>query len=84
MTTHLPNGEVNVLDGDSEGDFFVLEPGVGGDERGERGPFEWPAKDGQLAACSHNGFRRPMDAIDDVRSLNGLRESCDAPWEVWR
>ncbi len=70
------------------GGFFVLEPGVAeyidGDEMFEREPLERLAEDGQLAAYFHDDFWQPMDTLRDVRSLNELWESSDAPWKVWR
>ncbi len=84
MTFSLPSGDVSVRDGNSDDGFLVLEPGVDGDETCERGPLERLAEAGQLAAYSYDGLRQPMDTLRDVRSLNGMRESCDVPWKVWR
>jgi glucose-1-phosphate cytidylyltransferase len=69
--------------------FFVLEPEVleriGGDETPfEKGPLESLAADGQLVAFRHRGFWQPMDALRDLRTLQALWESGDAPWAVWR
>jgi glucose-1-phosphate cytidylyltransferase len=68
--------------------FFVLEPEVleriGGDETPfEKGPLESLAADGQLVAFRHRGFWQPMDALRDLRTLQALWESGDAPWAVW-
>jgi glucose-1-phosphate cytidylyltransferase len=70
------------------GGFFVLEPAVldriAGDETlFEREPLESLAADGQLVAFKHAGFWQPMDALRDLRVLQALWESGDAPWAVW-
>jgi glucose-1-phosphate cytidylyltransferase len=69
--------------------FFVLEPSVldriEGDETPfESAPLEGLAADGQLVAFRHRGFWQPMDALRDVRTLQALWESGDAPWAAWR
>jgi glucose-1-phosphate cytidylyltransferase len=71
------------------GGFFVLEPAVleriAGDEiLFEREPLESLAADGQLMAYRHRGFWQPMDAVRDLRVLQSLWESGEAPWAVWR
>jgi glucose-1-phosphate cytidylyltransferase len=68
--------------------FFVLEPEVleriGGDETlFEKGPLESLAADGQLVAFRHRGFWQPMDALRDLRTLQTLWDSGEAPWAVW-
>jgi glucose-1-phosphate cytidylyltransferase len=70
------------------GGFFVLEPAVldriAGDEiLFEREPLEGLAADGELVAFRHAGFWQPMDALRDLRTLQTLWESGDAPWAVW-
>jgi glucose-1-phosphate cytidylyltransferase len=70
------------------GGFFVLEPAVldriAGDETlFEREPLEGLAADGQLVAYRHRGFWQPMDALRDVRILQTLWDSGEAPWAVW-
>ena len=67
------------------GGFFVLEPGVldyidGDATLFEREPLEALAKDRQLMAFRHDGFWQCMDTLRDVRLLNSLWESGDAPW----
>ena len=67
------------------GGFFVLEPGVldyiEGDETFfERGPLERLAAEGQLMAYRHAGFWQCMDTLRDVRLLESLWESGEAPW----
>jgi glucose-1-phosphate cytidylyltransferase len=67
------------------GGFFVLEPQVldyiEGDETVfEHGPLERLTREGQLAAYRHDGFWQCMDTMRDVRLLEGLWESGEAPW----
>jgi glucose-1-phosphate cytidylyltransferase len=68
--------------------YFVLEPSVldrivGDDTLFESSPLEGLAKDGQLAAYRHRGFWQPMDALRDLRALQSLWDSGEAPWAVW-
>jgi glucose-1-phosphate cytidylyltransferase len=70
------------------GGYFVLEPAVldridGDDVLFERTPLEGLAADDQLRAFRHRGFWQPMDALRDVRVLESLWASGDAPWAVW-
>ncbi len=70
------------------GGFFVLEPGVldyvDSDETiFEREPLERLARDGQLMAYRHYGFWQCMDALRDVRLLEGMLQSGQAPWKIW-
>jgi len=70
------------------GGFFVLEPGVldrlGEDDMPfESAPLEGLAADGELRAYRHRGFWQPMDALRDVRTLEALWASGEAPWAVW-
>ena len=70
------------------GGFFVLEPGVldridGDQTLFEASPLEGLAADGELMAYRHHGFWQPMDALRDLRTLQGLWESGVAPWAVW-
>jgi glucose-1-phosphate cytidylyltransferase len=70
------------------GGFFVLEPAVleriaGDDVLFEREPLESLAADGQLVAFKHPGFWQPMDALRDLRVLQALWESGEAPWASW-
>jgi glucose-1-phosphate cytidylyltransferase len=68
--------------------FFVLEPAVldrieGDDTALEGAPLEGLAADGELVAYRHRGFWQPMDALRDLRILEGLWDSGEAPWAVW-
>jgi glucose-1-phosphate cytidylyltransferase len=70
------------------GGYFVLEPAVldrlGGDEMPfESAPLEGLAADGELRAYRHRGFWQPMDALRDLRTLEALWASGEAPWAVW-
>jgi glucose-1-phosphate cytidylyltransferase len=70
------------------GGFFVLEPAVvdrieGDHTLFEREPLETLAAEGELRAFKHRGFWQPMDALRDLRALEALWESGDAPWAVW-
>ena len=70
------------------GGFFVLEPQVvdriaGDDVLFEREPLESLASDGELVAYRHRGFWQPMDTLRDVRVLQALWESGEAPWAAW-
>ncbi len=71
------------------GGFFVLEPGVLDYLAGDATPFEGEplerlAADGQLVAYRHQGFWQCMDTLRDVRLLESLWQSGEAPWKVWR
>ncbi len=71
------------------GGFFVLEPGVLDYIAGDATPFEGEplerlAADGQLVAYRHPGFWQCMDTLRDVRLLESLWQSGEAPWKVWR
>jgi len=71
------------------GGFFVLEPQVldyiDGDRTiFEREPLERLAADGQLAAYRLSDFWQCMDTLRDVRLLNSLWESGEAPWALWK
>jgi glucose-1-phosphate cytidylyltransferase len=70
------------------GGFFVLESAVldriGGDDTlFEREPLESLAAEGELVAFRHRGFWQPMDALRDLRALQALWDSGEAPWAVW-
>lgn len=70
------------------GGFFVLEPQVlnyisGDSTDWERESVEMLVADNQLAAYQHRGFWQCMDTLRDVRYLQGLWQSDEAPWKVW-
>jgi glucose-1-phosphate cytidylyltransferase len=72
------------------GGFFVLSPEVErylGDDTTvwEREPLEGLARDGELSVYQHEGFWQPMDTQRDMRQLQALWESGEAPWAAaWR
>ena len=68
------------------GGFFVLEPEVADYIEGdptvfEREPLERLASEGQLAVYEHPGFWQCMDTLRDVRQLEEMWQSGNAPWE---
>ncbi len=70
------------------GGFFVLEPKVfdyldTDSTIFERDPLERLAADGQLMAYQHEGFWQCMDTVRDVRTLEDLWQSGNAPWKTW-
>jgi len=70
------------------GGFLVLEPGVfdyleGDNSSLEADAMERLAADGQLVAYRHEGFWQCMDTMRDMRLLQTLWHSRNAPWEVW-
>ena len=87
LVTHFEE-KPQITEGWINGGFFVLEPGVadylGGDDvLWEREPMERLAKDQQLAAYRHEGFWQCMDTLRDVRLLESLWQSGEAPWNLW-
>lgn len=71
------------------GGFFVLEPGVldhiAGDEtKFEREPLEALAREGQLMMYRHEGFWHCMDTLRDVRQLQQMWDTGQAPWRIWK
>ncbi len=80
-----PSGEGGLINGG----FFVLSPSVldliGGDDTyWEHEPMETLARRGELMAWRHPGFWQPMDTLRDLRHLEALWESGEAPWRIWR
>ena len=70
------------------GGFMVFEPGVLDyiSESGnvlESDTLERLAADGQLAAYRHAGFWQCMDTLRELRILNSLWASREAPWQFW-
>jgi len=72
------------------GGYFVLSPAVAGYIEGdasvwEREPMERLAAERQLSVYHHTGFWQPMDTQRDMRQLQAMWESGDAPWAAaWR
>jgi glucose-1-phosphate cytidylyltransferase len=70
------------------GGFMVLNREVidrieGDDASFESDVLEGLAADGQLSAFRHEGFWQSMDTLRDVRTLQTLWDSGDAPWKGW-
>lgn len=70
------------------GGFFVLEPQVldyiaGDAVDWEREAIETLVAENQLSAYRHEGFWQCMDTLRDVRLLQDLWKSGNAPWKVW-
>ena len=70
------------------GGFLVFEPAVfdylEGDESSlEADAMERLAADSQLVAYRHEGFWQCMDTMRDMRLLQSLWASGNAPWKVW-
>ncbi len=70
------------------GGFFVLSPdcldrieGDGTSWEGE--PLQSLARDGQLSSFGHDVFWQPMDTLRDLRHLEDLWRSGEAPWRRW-
>jgi len=71
------------------GGFLVLSPAVidyieGDHTVWEGEPLERLAREGQLAAYTHEGFWHPMDTLRDKNQLEALWSSGKAPWKVWK
>ena len=70
------------------GGFLVFEPKVfsyleGDNTSLEADALERLAADRQLAAYRHDHFWQCMDTLRDVRLLESLWQSGEAPWKVW-
>lgn len=69
------------------GGFFVIEPEalnyIKGDVMWEHAPLETIASEDQLCGYQHQGFWQCMDTARDLRYLESLWESGDAPWKTW-
>jgi glucose-1-phosphate cytidylyltransferase len=70
------------------GGFFVLEPQIANyiaddSTLWEGEPMERLAAERQLAAYRHEEFWQCMDTLRDVRHLENLWATGQAPWKVW-
>ena len=70
------------------GGFFVLSPACLGRIEGdgtswEGEPLQSLARDGELTSFRHDGFWQPMDTLRDVRHLEDVWRSGEAPWKRW-
>ncbi len=50
----------------------------------EREPMETLVKEGQVAAYKHEGFWQCMDTYKDKQLLDGLWNSDNPPWKLWK
>jgi glucose-1-phosphate cytidylyltransferase len=71
------------------GGFIVFEPQVIEMIKGPKSSLESELLEelsamGQLAAYSHDGFWQCMDTLRDLKYLEGLWSSGNAPWKVWK
>jgi glucose-1-phosphate cytidylyltransferase len=70
------------------GGFFVMNSGVLDYTRDDSTSLELEclmalAQDGQLTAYYHNKFWQAMDTLRDLRQLEKLWATKQAPWKVW-
>ncbi len=68
---------------DEFGEPDVLEYVDGDGTTWEREPLERLAADGQLAAYRHPDFWQCMDTVRDLKLLEDLWQSGEAPWKKW-
>ncbi len=82
------NEKPQTAEGWVNGAFFVLEPEALNYIKNEELDWEQEAlqglaQDGQLMAYKHEGFWQGIDTIRDVKLMNRLWESGEAPWKNW-
>jgi glucose-1-phosphate cytidylyltransferase len=69
------------------GGFSVVEPAaldyIRGDVMWEHAPIETLAAEGHLFAYRHETFWQCMDTVRDLRYLESLWDSGQAPWKTW-
>lgn len=70
------------------GGFMVLNPGIfdyleGDDTIFERGPMQRLAAEGELKSFYHDGFWQCMDTQREMKKLEELWQSGEAPWKIW-
>ena len=85
VTHFLEKPQTNV--GWINGGFFVIEPAfldlIEDDSTIlEKEPLENAAKQGQLSAYQHDSFWHCMDTVRDLKSLETLWQTGDAPWKL--
>ena len=71
------------------GGFMVLEPGIfdfieGDNTVLEREPLEKLARQRELMAFKHDGFWQCMDTQREMKKLEALWQSGNAPWKIWK
>jgi glucose-1-phosphate cytidylyltransferase len=78
-----------VQSGYINGGFFAVNPEIfdhlAGDDslNFEKDVLSRLAKEGNMAACPHNGYWQCMDTVRDMELLNEVWQSGAAPWKVW-
>ncbi len=79
-----------VTEGFINGGFFIFERAFADDYLNdredlvlEREPLQRLAADGQLMVWPHHGFWQPMDTYRELKILEDLWHSGQAPWNVW-
>ena len=70
------------------GGFMVMEPEIfrylqDDTTVFEKGPMMTLAKENQMAAYRHEGFWQCMDNQREMKLLEGLWQSGNAPWKIW-
>jgi glucose-1-phosphate cytidylyltransferase len=75
-------------DGMINGGFNVLSPDIitlikDHSSICEQVPLEQLARESQMMAYQHHGFRKPMDTLSDKRYLKELWANSNAPWKSW-
>ena len=70
------------------GGFMVLNPGIfdyldGDDTIFEREPMQSLAAEGELKSFYHDGFWQCMDTQREMKKLEELWQSGEAPWKIW-
>ena len=70
------------------GGFMVLNPEIfqyldGDDTIFERTPMQRLAAEGQLKSFYHDGFWQCMDTQREMKKLESLWQSGQAPWKIW-
>ena len=68
--------------------YMVLEPKIfdyieGDDTVFEKGPLESVVAAGELKAYKHDGFWQCMDTQREMKQLEEMWKSGNAPWKVW-
>lgn len=71
------------------GGFMVMNPDIFGyliDDATvfEKGPMERLVAEGQLMSFFHGGFWQCMDTQREMQKLEGLWQSGEAPWKIWK
>ena len=71
------------------GGFMVLNPEIFGYLKDdttifEQGPMQMLAEEGQLMSYYHDGFWQCMDTQREMKKLEALWQSGNAPWKIWK